>query len=309
MLDARNVYRKVTRKIYDFSPEQLANLTAIIWLYRGQNQRFIDLVFDHLNTALTAAYTCFRANDGETDSEPLAEFSAAYQDLRHRMQPFLDTLSDNADVAHREALADYRDPANDPTEPIAGFERAIADTQQHADSIAADMPGATNFHDHSLKPLAKQSRSLIHAIEHACKIAGRMLDLCEKELAAKEHPRWNNRDITKARKQLDAARHAAVEHLKQVRYFQRHAAWLIERFPQAEFVAVPGLCKAVSLTDIAAADWSLTPGRYVGVAPQEVDEDFDFEQAMREIHLELVDLNQESFDLAAKIQQSFQELV
>ena len=30
MLDARNVYTKVTRKIYDFSPEQLANLTSIV---------------------------------------------------------------------------------------------------------------------------------------------------------------------------------------------------------------------------------------------------------------------------------------
>lgn len=36
MIDARNIYRKVTRKIYDFSPEQLANLTAIVWLYRCQ---------------------------------------------------------------------------------------------------------------------------------------------------------------------------------------------------------------------------------------------------------------------------------
>ena len=35
MLDARNVYRKVTRKIYDFSPEQMQNLAAIVWLYRG----------------------------------------------------------------------------------------------------------------------------------------------------------------------------------------------------------------------------------------------------------------------------------
>jgi type I restriction enzyme M protein len=36
MLDARNIYRKVTRKIYDFSPEQLQNLAAVIWLYRGR---------------------------------------------------------------------------------------------------------------------------------------------------------------------------------------------------------------------------------------------------------------------------------
>ena len=49
MIDARNIYRKVTRKIYDFTPEQLANLTAIVWLYRGQTDRFLALVQQHLN--------------------------------------------------------------------------------------------------------------------------------------------------------------------------------------------------------------------------------------------------------------------
>ena len=28
MLDARNIYRKVTRKIYDFQPEQQKNIAA-----------------------------------------------------------------------------------------------------------------------------------------------------------------------------------------------------------------------------------------------------------------------------------------
>ena len=71
---------------------------------------------------------------------------------------------------------------------------------------------------------------------------------------------------------------------------------------------VPGLCKVVSRAEIEASDWSLTPGRYVGVAPAEVDEDFDFEQTLRDIHLELADLNRESVGLAAKIQTSFEEL-
>src|SRR5256885_2702742 len=47
MLDARNVYRKVTRKIYDFSPEHMHNLAAIVWLYRGQEKRFLGLVKDY----------------------------------------------------------------------------------------------------------------------------------------------------------------------------------------------------------------------------------------------------------------------
>ena len=44
MIDARSVYRKVTRKIYDFSPEQEQNLLAIVWLYRGETDRYLDLV-------------------------------------------------------------------------------------------------------------------------------------------------------------------------------------------------------------------------------------------------------------------------
>ena len=48
MLDARNVFRKVTRKINDFSPEQMQNLAAIVWLYRGQKERFLGLVKGYL---------------------------------------------------------------------------------------------------------------------------------------------------------------------------------------------------------------------------------------------------------------------
>ncbi len=55
MLDARNIYRKVTRKIYDFTPEQLANLTAIVWLYRGQSGRFIALVQQYLDRTIAEA--------------------------------------------------------------------------------------------------------------------------------------------------------------------------------------------------------------------------------------------------------------
>jgi len=39
MLDARNLYRKVTRRIYDFSLEQEQNLLAVVWLYRGETER------------------------------------------------------------------------------------------------------------------------------------------------------------------------------------------------------------------------------------------------------------------------------
>ena len=55
MINANKVYRKVTRKIYDFSPEQLQNLTSIVWLYRGQRDRFLDLVQSYLDRTLKEA--------------------------------------------------------------------------------------------------------------------------------------------------------------------------------------------------------------------------------------------------------------
>ena len=90
-------------------------------------------------------------------------------------------------------------------------------------------------------------------------------------------------------KQLDAARKEAVEQLKQAAYFHRQVVWLQDRFPEAKLADVPGLVKLVDRKEIEAADWSLTPGRYVGVAPAEQDEDFDFEAALRDIHVELAE--------------------
>ncbi len=58
---------------------------------------------------------------------------------------------------------------------------------------------------------------------------------------------------------------------------------------------VEGLVKLVDRAELAANDWSLTPGRYVGVAPEEVDEEFDFEETLRD-PWELEDLNAEAVE-------------
>lgn len=82
----------------------------------------------------------------------------------------------------------------------------------------------------------------------------------------------------------------------------------MERFPDAVLCDVAGLVKRVDRAELAAADWSLTPGRYVGVAPEEVDEEFDFEEAIKAIHDEMETLNADAVELAATIQRNFAEL-
>lgn len=86
------------------------------------------------------------------------------------------------------------------------------------------------------------------------------------------------------------------------------AAWLEERFPDGRYRDVEGLVKAVSLDEIAANDWSLTPGRYVGVAETD-DGDEDFAEKFAALHDELRKLNAEAATLAKKIDANFKELM
>jgi len=134
------------------------------------------------------------------------------------------------------------------------------------------------------------------------------VDTAVKELNARESERWGNGEVNKARKALEQIRAEAVEALRLTRYFVRQADWLQERFPEGQLQDVAGLVRLVHRGDIEANDWSLTPGRYVGVTPEEIDEEFDFEETMRSIHIDLTGLNEEAEELARRISRNFEEL-
>ncbi|KWT68272.1 Type I restriction-modification system, DNA-methyltransferase subunit M [Comamonas testosteroni] len=305
MLDARNVYRKVTRKIYDFSPEQQANLTAVVWLYRGQQERFLGLVQSYITRLGTAA--------AAVDSA-LTTFEAALTDSRAPLAAFMDSVQ-NIDALSQEKrqgltdiLAEWNSAATAYATDRAALVTGLAAYCKHIAS-----PPQTNTAQHTARhtfaPLAESMRSLVKQIDLFYKLAARSAQLVQ-ELATQEEASefYDRRAISKQIKQLDKQRKASVEQLKECVYLHRQIVWLQDRFPQAEMADVPGLCKVVTRADIEAADWSLTPGRFVGVAPAEVDEDFDFEQTLRDIHLELTDLNREAVELAAKIQTNLEGL-
>ena len=305
MLDARGVYRKVTRKIYDFSPEQQANLAAIVWLYRGQQSRFLGLVQSYVErlgneaAAVDAALTAFEVTLTASRA-PLAAFLDSVQGIKTLPQDKRQGLADALDEWTSAATAYATDRAALVT-GLAAFCKSVA------------KPVQTNQAQHTARldfdPLAESARGLVKQIDLLYKLAARAAQLAQ-ELATHEDAAefYDRRAISKLIKQLDEERKSAVEQLKDCAYLHRQIVWLQDRFPKAEMQDVLGLCKVVSRADIAAADWSLTPGRFVGVAPAEVDEDFDFEQTLRDIHLELADLNRESVDLAVKIQTNFEEL-
>ena len=86
--------------------------------------------------------------------------------------------------------------------------------------------------------------------------------------------------------------------------------WLQERFPNAAYEDVTGLCKLATRAEMKEQDWSLNPGRYVGVVIEEDGKtEEEFLADLGEEHDELLLLTKEAHDLEAVISQNLNSLL
>jgi type I restriction enzyme M protein len=71
---------------------------------------------------------------------------------------------------------------------------------------------------------------------------------------------------------------------------------------------VAGLCKVATLQEIEAQDWSLNPGRYVGVADRTAD-GFVFTERLEELNEEFELLNGEARELEERIAENVEKIL
>ena len=213
-IDARNYYTVVDRTLNEWSEWQLKNLNAIVWLYRGETEKY---------RALIREYLCYFRGlaEGLIGKDAKRVFSA------------IDGIEDFGDM--KEALL-----------------------------------------------------SEIEAEKQDCK---------EKLQQADK----------KDRKHIQAFSDSYVEMLQSYLTVLNDALWLTSKFGEGVYTDVLGLCKLASLAEVEEKGWSLTPGAYVGVAPQS-DDGVDFATRMREIHAELLSLQAESNALMDTISKNMEEM-
>lgn len=316
MIDARNIHRKVTRKIYDFSPEQLKNIAAIVWLYRGQSDKYLELIGEYIKT-LTSV--CGQIQD------KLSALNEGLQKVKSYLSQFAKALVNNEET-HSEMKQEFHKAMREFTEILtlyeADNETLLKQEDEYQKSLDKDLPD-TNAKQiktwEAFDPVSEKMKGLMKQIELLAKLVTRASD--RVKLLTTNHNRLNEefdrKEILKLSKQFISPKVDSDEmtllsdvlhHLKQVLYFHKQIHWLQTKFPEAKLQDVEGLVKLVDRKTIEKNDWSLTPGRYVGVVPPEEDDDFDFEEKLRDIHVELAGLNEEAAELAKKIQENFEEL-
>lgn len=291
MLDARKIYRKVTSKVNDFSPEQLQNLICIVNLYRGNTNKFESTVKNYLQTATdlskeTAEATTELQKQLQKVLKTVTDFATKYAKENKEAKAFVDALN-------IEETANIYEQQN---KLITDAKKAKADIKI-LESIA-----------HQCKALRKPQDKLIKQLLDAISTAA-------KEYQLSKNKDWKELNLKEQLDQLKALQQQLSGNpdeeepslLHETEYFYKQAHLLTSRFPDGVYTDVEGLCKVVTQSDIEAKDWSLSPGRYVGVDTA-TDDDVGYEERLNEIHIELEGLNEEAIALAKTISDNFKEL-
>lgn len=163
--------------------------------------------------------------------------------------------------------------------------------------------GDSTYYNSHVEQYSKKIEELNVALDEALKAKKAV----PKEVLKfqEENPDKNLTNVLK-KKVEDAAQQVADIEVE-IDYFIQQRDWLTDNFPGGVYRDVIGLCKAASIEEIREQDYSLNPGRYVGVS-LDVEDRNDFTAAMGELKQTLTSLNDKSQELMNSIMDNLKEL-
>lgn len=278
-IDARNIFTQVDRAHRELSDAQIQNIALIPRLHKGRRQEFVDQVDRYLH-------------------QGMAQLKDAAEHLPALSDRLLAVLAEEAADTQTSQAA---------REAVAALQAQWG--QLAALALAQDQHERTRGQKHSVEERNQAQHLLraqftpfftgLHAAVKALDKAIREMDKRKAEAAKLEGKRATANRQTKG---VKAAVQALHDELKAAELYYQHVSWLQERFPQAAYEDVTGLCKLASREEIAEQDWSLNPGRYVGVVIEEDGKtEEEFLADLTEAGDELAELQSEAHVLEAVI--------
>jgi type I restriction enzyme M protein len=263
-IDARNIFTQIDRAHREFSEEQIQNIAIISQLHKGRREKFVQLVDRYFAAGME------RLAENKTRVEPVSA-------------QLLEVLDDDAG---KEAVAKL-------VKQWAGLNKLQSHHQRYKSKNGDQKSvNARNKVQHQLR----EAFDPFFASLHEClKQLDKTVRLHEKQQA--EEAQENGKRLATDRKTraLKAALEELHQEVKNAESFYRHIHWLQERFPKAEYEDVTGLCKLAGPDEVNEQEYSLNPGRYVGVVIEEdgrTEEEFISELAT--LNDELQQLNNQA---------------
>jgi len=294
-IDARNVFTQIDRAHREFSDEQVANLALISHLRHGHRDRFVRQVDRYFTTGLA------RLRENQAQVQPVTA-------------QLLDVLPD---AAGKEAVGALLAAWSG----LAKLEKKHAAYQSEVGRVVPDEPRSRKTaHPEDSPYLDKLNRAqhklraefdpFFAALHEALKQLDRIVRAHEKALAAEAAAAGKRATADRATRQLKEALEALHAEVKNAESSFGHIRWLQDRFPDAAYEDVTGLCKLATPAEVAEQEFSLNPGRYVGVVIEEdgkTEEEFAAE--LETMKTELDQLNRSSTHLNSAIAKNLSTLL
>jgi type I restriction enzyme M protein len=237
-IDARNIFTQIDRAHREFSDEQIQNIAIISQLHRGRREKFVQLIDRYFAAGME------RLIENKTRVEPVSA-------------QLLGVLDDDAG---RQAVGKL-------VKQWAGLNKLQSRHEQyrlkHADKKAVDHK---NKVQHQLREAFDPFFAALH---EGLKQLDKTVRHHEKQQAEQAQADGKRGSFDRKTKALKTALEALHKEVKNAEMFYLHIHWLQDRFPNAEYEDVTGLCKLASQADVKEQEYSLNPGRYVGVMIEE----------------------------------------
>jgi type I restriction enzyme M protein len=237
-IDARNIFTQIDRAHREFSEEHIQNIAIISQLHKGRREKFVQLIDRYFAAGMQ------RLVENKTNVEPVSAQLLEVLDDAGGKQAVGELVQQWAGLAKlKTRYAQYQ--------------------EKHADETAVDKKNKAQ------QQLREAFDPFFAALHEGLKRLDKNVRQHEKQQA--EQAKVEGKRATTDRK-TNALKDALEELHKEVKnaeIFYQHIQWLQERFPKAEYEDVTGLCKLASTADIREQEYSLNPGRYVGVVIEE----------------------------------------
>ena len=277
-IDARNIFTQIDRAHREFSEEQIQNIAIISRLYKGRRDEFLTLIDRYFSSGMG------RLAENKTRVEPISE-------------KILEVLDDKAGKDAVASLVKTWDNLAPLEKAYAAYRKKNGDNATVKKKNTAQQELRATF-----DPFFTQ-------LHHCLKQIDKAVRRHEKVLAEKAKKAGKRQTADRATKQLKTALEALHAEVKNAERAFAHIHWLQECFPKAKYEDVIGLCKLADLDEIKEQDYSLNPGRYVGVV---IEEDGKTEEEFIDVLLsfdtQLQELNNSAKNLEQIVSQNMQAI-
>jgi type I restriction enzyme M protein len=317
-VDSRTVFHQVDRAHREFTDEQLQNLAAINQLRKGNRKFFIELVHSHYTNAF--------------ERLPILKdlLQNAAKSLQAQFVAFDKWMATTKPDKEQKELLDKEQfyiklkafAIADTQKVIQDIEKSLADFSTYKQNVDIENPDETNTAQHTLlqdnEILLADYLLVKKALEKSFRKYESLFKLAENHLKTKDDKAWKTlekpKEIHLLLDQLNEYSNPVKSNNyeyeeKSPVYFLKMAEWLQQRFPLAKYEDVTGLCKLAGIDEIQEQDFSLNPGRYVGVVIEEdgmTEEEFETE--IKKLNAELNSLNSKASDLEKSINKNLLNL-